>query len=46
MKGDKRIFTIRKEGDFEFLVRDGNIVAVKDHRRSSEFVFYGGDGVD
>jgi len=44
VKGNRRYFTVRKNGNFEFLVRDGQIVAVRDLRRSSEYVFYGGAG--
>lgn len=42
IKGTKREFIIKKDGKFEFLIRDGQIVAVKDKRRSQDFVNYGG----
>lgn len=43
VKGRKQNFTVTKDKNFEFLVCDGQIVAVKDKRRATEFVFYGGD---
>jgi hypothetical protein len=42
IKGKKCDFVIKKNGQFEFLVRDGQIIACKDKRKTSEFVYYGG----
>ena len=35
-------FKITKDNQFEFLVKDGQIVATKDLKASDEFVYYGG----
>ena len=40
MKKDN--FKITKDNQFEFLVKDGQIVATKDLKGSDEFVYYGG----
>lgn len=42
IKGKKSNFTIKKNGRFEFLVKDGQIIACKDKRKTPEFVYYGG----
>ena len=45
--GKKDNFKITKDNQFEFLVKDGQIVATKDLKVSNEFVYYGGkqDGI-
>lgn len=43
IKGKKNNFTISKNGTFEFLVKDGQIVACKDNRKRANFVYYGGE---
>nr|WP_288713254.1 hypothetical protein [uncultured Intestinibacter sp.] len=40
--GKKDNFKITKDNQFEFLVKDGQIVATKDLKVSDEFVYYGG----
>ncbi len=40
--GKKDNFKITKDNQFEFLVKDGQIVATKDLKASDEFVYYGG----
>ncbi|RMD02320.1 hypothetical protein D9O40_06700 [Clostridium autoethanogenum] len=42
IKGKKNNFTIEKNGEFKFLIKDGQIIACKDKRKNSEFVYYGG----
>lgn len=43
IEGIKNDFTIKKNGRFEFLIKDGQIVACKDKRKNSNFVYYGGE---
>ncbi|MFD1780152.1 hypothetical protein ACFSFW_15910 [Fredinandcohnia salidurans] len=38
--GDVEEFVIKKNDRFEFLVKDGVIVACKDRNRHSDFIFY------
>lgn len=42
IKGKKSDFTIKKNDQFEFLIKDGQIIACKDKRKNLEFVYYGG----
>lgn len=42
IEGIKSSFTIKKNSRFEFLIKDGQIVACKDKRKNDEFVYYGG----
>ena len=42
MKGRKNNFVVRKNGNIEFVVKDGQIVASRDLRISRDFVYYGG----
>ncbi|MDD7794367.1 hypothetical protein [Clostridium sp. 'White wine YQ'] len=41
--GDKDNFVVSKDNRFEFLVKDGVIVACKDKKRHSDFVYYKGE---
>lgn len=41
--GRKERFVIQKNENFEFLVENAQIVACKDKRKSSEFIYYGGE---
>lgn len=43
INGKKNSFSISKNGVFEFLVKDGQIVACKDKRNGADFVYYGGE---
>jgi len=42
-KGNLDAFTIKKDGRFEFLVKDGVIVACKDKERHQDYIYYGGE---
>jgi hypothetical protein len=42
--GYKDDFIIRKNGNIEFLIKDGIIVASRDLRVTRNFVYYGGNG--
>lgn len=42
VKGRKNNFVVRKNGNIEFVVKDGQIVASRDLRISRDFVYYGG----
>lgn len=47
IKGRKDNFLVKKNGNLEFLVKDGQIVASRDLRIGKDFVYYGGtaDGI-
>ena len=42
VKGRRDNFKVRKNGNIEFGVKDGQIVASRDLRISRDFVYYGG----
>lgn len=42
VEGIKSDFLIEKNDRFEFLIKDGQIVACKDKRKNDQFVYYGG----
>lgn len=42
VSGDRNCFIIEKDKQYDFLVQNGLIVACKDKRISSKFVYYGG----
>lgn len=43
IEGIKSGFTIKKNSRFEFLIKDGQIVACKNKRKNGDFVYYGGE---
>lgn len=43
ISGKKEEFIINKNNKFEFLVRDGQIIAYKDKKNNNAFTFYGGN---
>lgn len=47
IKGKKDNFLIKKNGNIEFMVKNGKIVASRDLRVDKNFVYYGGvaDGI-
>lgn len=40
IKGNKEKFIIKKDDRFEFLIKDGRIIAFKDLTISNDFVYY------
>ncbi|WP_377558966.1 hypothetical protein [Ornithinibacillus salinisoli] len=38
--GNKNEFIVKKDDRFEFLVKDGEIIACKDNSRHSQFIYY------
>ena len=40
IKGSKEKFIIKKDDRFEFLIKDGRIIAFKDLSVSNDFVYY------
>ena len=41
--GKKEQFIIVKNGDFEFIVKNGKIISCKDKRNSDNIIYYGGE---
>lgn len=44
IKGSKEKFIIKKDDRFEFLIKNGRIIAFKDLSISNDFVYYNNEG--